>query len=340
MIDGLPASAVLELAREPLLILDPDRIVHVANRAARDLFGPEIVGRDLADTDVEAQAQLSALLQRASRSTGSMPGVVLIPGKGSVGSRRVSARRISREHPFVGLEFRTLEEDRFKVLNQRIGDLDAEVRERSRATAGLEEALLQNQLLLRELQHRVKNTVLMLVGLLQGPARSGQQTYTELVTVATQRLLAVSRAHELMYREGDFRSVPAKAFLSSLVELLSAAFGSTASIRLDVQDEWAIPHDEAMAISLIVNELVTNAVKHGGHASGCVVSVTLERDEQGRRLTIRDNGQGLPGNAARESFGLQLVRGLSRQIGGRLELYNDAGAVCVIHMRVKTGEPT
>lgn len=338
MIERLTVQSVLDLQGEPLLILDIDRTVWAANQAARSLLGQDIVGSDFSSVAAGDGSRLSALLERAARSTGPTLAAVEVRTNASVQSRKVTVRRICREQSLVAMEFRAVEDDRFRALNRRIGDLDAEIRERSRIQAGLEEALAQNRLLLRELQHRVKNTVQMLVSLLQGPAAAGgEQTYAELVSVATQRLLAVSRAHELMYRQGDFRSVPAEAFLSALIDLLSSAFGSAVRISLSVEDSWAIPHDDAVAISLIVNELVTNAAKYGGAGHGAVVSVTLARDGGERLLTVRDNGPGMPVSANRNAFGLKLVRGLCRQIGGRLEIYNDGGAVCVIHMRVNDG---
>jgi two-component sensor histidine kinase len=93
----------------------------------------------------------------------------------------------------------------------------------------------------------------------------------------------------------------------------------------------SLSNDAAMPLALILNELLTNAVKHGMKGRPGTIDVALERDGNGFVLTVQDEGPGFDlGVVGRRSSGLQLVQGLARQLRGRFDTRRDP-ARCIIH---------
>jgi two-component sensor histidine kinase len=140
--------------------------------------------------------------------------------------------------------------------------------------------------------------------------------------------------HERLYQSEDLASVDVREYLESLTGYLLAAYeGSTDTIFLTLQvDDVHLDLDTAIASGLIVNELVSNALKHAfppaWEDEGEIV-VKLGSSDDGRfQLTVTDNGVGLPSELDledAESLGLRLVKMLIQQMEGTLELGKDAG---------------
>jgi two-component sensor histidine kinase len=144
--------------------------------------------------------------------------------------------------------------------------------------------------------------------------------------------------HEQLYRSGDLAHVDLAKYLDVLAQQVIRYFGH-GDYRVEVKVDEAIRVvgvDHAIPIGLIVNELIANAVQHGFAARRTgLVRVELTSTREGRRLTISDDGAGVPGNVdieASDSLGLKLVLALAEQLGGRFEMTNDGGTKCVLHL--------
>ncbi len=198
-------------------------------------------------------------------------------------------------------------------------------------------ALNEKEALLKEIYHRVKNNLQVVASLLTMQGRSvDDPTVTELFEESAARVMAMSQVHEQLYRSHDLASIDFKRYLGQLVERLASQHGRQ-GVRIEsVLDDLVLGIETAIPCALIVNELVSNAVKHG-FPDGCAgrIQVGLQGDgEGGARLWVEDDGVGLPPGfspAASRSLGWRLVVGLVNQIGGKLVI--GAG----VSSRIRTG---
>lgn len=154
----------------PALVVTKAGVIEYANRAAVALLGPDIEQRSLMEFAINP-AQLKTFLHRSSGSSHPMPGKIdLRDAAGEARPLRSSGRLIRppnalREQPLLLLEIRDGHE-RFSMLARQIQDLNVEMGKRMHLQAGLEESLRQRELLMRELQHRVRNNLQMISSML------------------------------------------------------------------------------------------------------------------------------------------------------------------------------
>jgi two-component sensor histidine kinase len=220
--------------------------------------------------------------------------------------------------------------DRFSVVSEKIRQLDAELRRRVREKAVLREALDENRNLMRELQHRVKNNIQMMISLLtMSAANSGSAEVRAFVAGAKERFRALATTQDLIYEARSASVIPARDLLGRLAGAIAESTESAVEVRADIEDVL-LPAENAHCLALIVNELITNSLKHGLSGTG-TIRITLSREGDQMRLVVQDDGRGYPDlDALPRSSGLTLIRGLCRQIGASLELANDRGARSVI----------
>ena len=175
---------------------------------------------------------------------------------------------------------------------------------------------------LGECDHRIRNNLQIIASALALQAReSADEQVQDALLTAGRRVSAVARVHEwLQAADGDDR-VEAAGLLSGLCEDLRQSLGRPRSlcITLDAQ-RGDLSNQTAVALVLVVNELVTNAVKHAYAGQGGEIRVRLRRESGGWRLTVADDGRGLPEDLWTEpgGGGLRLLALLMRQLGGQL----------------------
>ncbi len=194
--------------------------------------------------------------------------------------------------------------------------------ERQRIERELREAVAGRELLLQEVNHRVKNSLQLVASMLQlqGNAASGE-VRGELLDAST-RVAAVARAHQRLYRSHEVGTLDLSAYL---VDLCADLAGVRADCRIEVDagERVEIATDRAIPVALVVNELVTNAVKYAHPGSGaCHVQVRLARAGAGTvRLSVRDDGKGLPEGfdpAGGGGLGMRIVTAFAQQLGAEL----------------------
>lgn len=215
--------------------------------------------------------------------------------------------------------------------------LKLDITERRRMNQALQVSLREKVALLNEVHHRVKNNLQIITSLLRLEAGRSSQPDTKMVLKDVQgRIRAMALLHEALYRSGTFASVELGGYLKQLATQAFRVQGN-GMVRLDLRLSPAqVSMDVATPCGLLVNELITNALKHafppgrGGEILIELHALPTEKDAPPLwRLRVRDNGIGLPADldVRREhSLGLQLAADLAKQLGGTLELVSEPGS--------------
>ncbi|WP_428375326.1 sensor histidine kinase [Lichenicoccus sp.] len=196
----------------------------------------------------------------------------------------------------------------------------------------LREAETKQALLIKEIHHRVKNNLQIIASLLNLQANRIRQPEARAeFASARDRVRALATLHRYLYSEGELQTLNMRSFLHELCGQLFQAIGEREGrrIRLEIEaPELAMSTDQAVPLSLVVTEAVSNAVKYAfpdgrsGH-----VRVSLAPITNGRaRLAIEDDGVGIPAGRVetetgiRDGLGIQLIRGFARQLGAQLDV--------------------
>jgi chemotaxis protein methyltransferase CheR len=183
-------------------------------------------------------------------------------------------------------------------------------------------------MLLKELTHRVKNSLQFIASMVMIEARShqGGEGKAALERVS-RRITALGQLYSTLSKADTVEAVDAATYLDELCRDLIASVhredDSSIVLKTDIESEL-LSTEQAIPIGLIVNELVTNAVKYAFPmpAKGTVM-VTLKRGPGELRLTVADDGKGLDPGRADSGLGGRLVDGFAQQLGGRVERKSD-----------------
>lgn len=207
-----------------------------------------------------------------------------------------------------------------------------EIIERAQAEAKVKASLKEKEILLQEIHHRVKNNLQVISSLLNLQSQGIHDKKTlEVFQESQNRIRSMALIHERLYRSSDLARVDFAEYIRNLASFLIRSYRSRA-VRLDVQaSDIYLSIDNAVPCGLIVNELISNALKHafvdGREGEICVMMQQLA--DQQVKLIVRDNGVGLPKDVDymnTGSLGLQLVTMLVQQLDGTIEIRNNAGA--------------
>jgi PAS domain S-box-containing protein len=194
------------------------------------------------------------------------------------------------------------------------------------------QAETQQRILLNELNHRVKNNMQMLQSLLYSSARQTQNAEAKKVLAeASGRIAAMAAAQRVLYGTTAATRCSAREFLDAVCHTAQQTLPPNVAIVGEAAAA-EIANDTAVPLALILNELITNAAKHGiGAGEGGTIRVALAREADGFVLSVEDEGPGFDLQAVRgRSSGLRLVEGLSRQIRGQFEVARTPVTRCTV----------
>ena len=190
-------------------------------------------------------------------------------------------------------------------------------------------ALHEREMFLGEMDHRVKNNFASIAAVLrlQG-ARSDDENVRAALDAALGRVESYATAHQFLYQ--DYNSaglLQMQSYLTSLCAALSETVSNTAAIEITCDIAPAtLPRDRAIAVGLLVNELVTNSAKHAfADRQKGRIAVSFHATDSGYRLIISDDGRGITAPPRPGSLGLKLVEGLARQALAELETRTGPG---------------
>jgi two-component sensor histidine kinase len=212
------------------------------------------------------------------------------------------------------LKFDQSYEDIVTALEAALGREEALVHEKA-------ELLARQDLLAQEFEHRLVNSLQMIVSLLslQSRAATTSEAAAQL-TIAARRVAAIGRVHRQLHLLDHQKSVELRQYLRDLCDDLSGLlFEAGAGRVVEVTGvEVRLPTALGIPLGFIVNELITNSVKY---ASGNIV-VRIGTTDRGVLLSVSDDGPGLPNHfdpASKKGLGMKIVQSLVKQIGGKLQ---------------------
>jgi two-component sensor histidine kinase len=199
-----------------------------------------------------------------------------------------------------------------------------DISDRKQKEAGIRAALQEKEILLGEIHHRVKNNLQIVCSLLD--LQSGRISDPEVLDMlrdSQNRIRSMALIHQTLYESKDFAKVDFGQFLETLVPMLIASYEIDAnSITLSIDaEEVQLPIGSAIPCGLVVNELISNALKHAFRlGNGGEINVGLKRTAAGAViLSVSDTGIGVPEHVSitdTGTLGLQLVSLLADQLGG------------------------
>lgn len=161
--------------------------------------------------------------------------------------------------------------------------------ERQRQALALQAALERQQVLVKEINHRVKNSLQLVAGMLRLQA-GDDPVLQERLQEASTRILAIGRAHDRLYRNADIEKIEVSDYLSEVCRDLKAVT-PTCEIEYEATGEFLMNTDKAINLALVVTELVTNTAKHAYVDAHGAVRVGIERHGDALRISVRDWGR-------------------------------------------------
>lgn len=323
-------ARVLSQAADPIFAAAPDGELVAWNDAASRLFGsmPGGDGRPslfdcVAPDEVE---QLSALLRRAAAGED--------PGPAELRFARADGET-------VHLELRLARAGGGERPGIVVSCVARDVTERRRAEERLRTALAEKDVLLREVHHRVKNNLQVVMSLLRMRSRGLQPEVAAPFTESVVRIQAMAKLHDRLSGSRNLASIDFTGFMEDLCLDLVRAFGMEKRVRFRVEGvRVTFDLETATPTALILAEIVTNALKHAfpGQRGG-MIAITGRNTDAGIELTIRDDGIGsAPDQARAGSLGLKVVDALCRQLHASLEMRSERGTTVVLTIPHRDGE--
>jgi two-component sensor histidine kinase len=192
--------------------------------------------------------------------------------------------------------------------------------ERQHYERNLKTALEHQQVLVREINHRVKNSLQLVSSMLNlRAAAQDDHTINQILGDASARVGAISRAHDRLYRGSDIARIELVAYLADICRDLTDATPEC-PITFEAAGPITMATDRAIRLALLVSELVMNAAKHarGEDGKGKVIVQLSRKDATTARVSVSDEGIGLPVNFTLErpsGFGTRMIKALAEQMG-------------------------
>jgi PAS domain S-box-containing protein len=342
----------LEEATDCVLIADANKHLMYANNAINGILGitpPEAVGQSifslLFSENTDANLARNGLRTegrwhgeiKSNRGDGFLTTEITIAAVHDGSDNETAFVSIARDVTDRKKTEAELEEHRHGLQNlvdERTKLLQHEISENKAVQTELAKSLKEKELLLKEVHHRVKNNMQVISSLLNIQAETiANEQFSELLGESQQRIKSMSLIHENLYQSDNLLEIDFKDYINMLANSLHRFYSVPGSIiALDIQvDNVALDIETAVPCGLIINELISNALKHAFKDIDRKGTITIKFRGVGCRyvLEIQDDGVGLPACFTLDSsssMGMEIVTILTQQIDGRLQFESEHGA--------------
>lgn len=328
--------ATVDSLRELIHVVDRDQRIILQNRSLRlrnEKVGlaPDILGMTFLEAFPNFGSEITGLYQRVFE-TGEQINLIA--------ERNFNGEEYIYDTDIVPI----IENGRAERAITVLRDITAE----KKAEEQVNTALREKEVLLREIHHRVKNNLQVMTSLLSLQADYIQDPYTlTLFYEAQSRMRSMALIHEELYQSRDLARIDYQEYVEKLTANLVQVFSKNPNIEivLDLSNVF-FGVEAAIPCGLIINELVTNALKYAfPHDSKGTIAIRLKAlsadpDQTNYLLTVEDDGVGIPADVDfenTETLGLQLVNILVRQLKGRVSLDRTGGTHFKIEFAEKNG---
>jgi len=228
------------------------------------------------------------------------------------------------------LEQRKNEANMELILNQQCEKqrLEHQVKEK---TKELQLAFEEKNLLLKELNHRVKNNMQTIISLIRLQTNEiNDEEVKKIFATTHNRINAMSKLHELLYNQTDLYNINANIYLQSLIDELKSGFESD-NIKIDFDIQTTIKTQDAVYCGLIVNELVTNSLKYAFKENSGNIEIKLVKQFDNYMLSVEDDGIGYDTTNTKINLGSTLVDILAtKQLKGKIQKNTTKGVKVII----------
>lgn len=202
----------------------------------------------------------------------------------------------------------------------------------------IEKSLHERETLLKEIHHRVKNNLQIISSLLSLQSKSlGDSAAQGAISESRNRVKSMSLIHEQLYQEDTISGVEMKNYISRLVSSLASSYGlDTERVEMKIEaDDILLDVDSAIPLGLIINELVSNAMKYAfpGQLSG-IILISLKDNANELLLMVKDDGVGIDDSKkSSQSFGLSMVNSLMRKLKAEINIVSQGGTSVQISIK-------
>lgn len=240
----------------------------------------------------------------------------------------------------VSMTISPIRDDAGKII--AASSIAKDISEKKRAEAIIQAQLEEKKVLLQEIYHRAKNNLQLVSSLLELRARQVKDVESRTALKdSVGRIQAMALVHEKMYRSESLGTVDFRDYVKTLFEPVVQSYPSQEHrINFSFQsDPCFVDLDMAVSLGLILNELLTNSLKHALTPSKTLeMRIDIKVNEDRMRLTVSDTGPGLPKNIdflSSNTFGFRIVKLLIDQINANIEIQSGNGTIFKISVPLK-----
>ncbi|MFC4817543.1 tetratricopeptide repeat-containing sensor histidine kinase [Flavobacterium sp. GCM10023249] len=201
----------------------------------------------------------------------------------------------------------------------------------------IKESLLEKEYLLKEIHHRVKNNLQIVSGIIELQKLNIADDSVKVILEDGQaRIKSIALVHQILYQSNNFDKINFKTFLNELLEAIRVSYQSKHDSLLFQKeiDDIELNLNTSISLSLIINEIITNSIKHATiEKAKKVIFIRFLKKDNVFELFIKDNGSGFSTNVLdnkSNSVGIDLIKGLTKQIDGSVRFSNNNGAQVLI----------
>ncbi|OEU82283.1 MAG: hypothetical protein BA865_11220 [Desulfobacterales bacterium S5133MH4] len=325
-------AGIVESVTDNMIMVDEQFNIVWANGVAKELFGPDLVG-------------MKCYSVYHGHDEACKPCIVkecFGDGKVHEFETEINTPKGDKKSAWCTASVSAWSEDnRPKMVVEFLRDIT----ERKRAEEQIAASLREKEVLLQEIHHRVKNNLQVISSLLNLQARYiKEDTYADMFRDSQNRIMSMALIHEELYQSKDLARIDLNDYIRHLTNALFRSYGVDTGrivLTIDIAD-LVLGIGTAIPCGLIINELVSNALKYAfpKDNKGEIKIAFRSFNENEVELIVSDNGVGLPKDldlTNPESMGLRLIRIMTNQIDGKLELDRNDGTKFQIRFKNMVG---